>query len=444
MKEGLRFDSISIENFKNITSKKVEINGQSLFIIGGNGKGKSSFCQALLSPLDAKLVPTKPIKEGEERATIELIMSGLIHGEEKKYFVDLYFTPDNGRGRLVVRNEKGDTIKSPSTTLKSILGQITFDIFQFLNQSKNDKIATLKKLTGKGKEIDLLTMDIKEKKDKLKALKDNIEGKESQLKNIQFSKEEVEKYAEPIDIAPLHQKLANVSQAIENYNKVKSGVDYRTSQIMVLNNQIKNSESRIDQLKLQISEEIDKITTNQQTIESYDAEIKKGQAWLDKATEPNPQAISEEITNASLHNENNRKINELAEKQREIINGKKDLQTKKIELQSVETKRKKIIEDSQLPVEGLTFTEDDILINDLPLEDGQINTAKLIDVGVEIAMALNPTLRCIFIKDGSLLDNDTLKTVLGKCEERGYQIIVEKVSENGDELDIKFIESEVS
>jgi hypothetical protein len=57
-------------------------------------------------------------------------------------------------------------------------------------------------------------------------------------------------------------------------------------------------------------------------------------------------------------------------------------------------------------------------------------------------MALNPNLRLLVIKDGSLLDNKTMKYVLDACDKKGYQLLIEQVSdEDSEEVKVEFIEN---
>ena len=73
---GLQLLSANIYNFKNISSKEIYNNGRSFLITGSNQKGKSSFLQALLSPLDATWMPIEPLKQGEEKGFIKLKIGG--------------------------------------------------------------------------------------------------------------------------------------------------------------------------------------------------------------------------------------------------------------------------------------------------------------------------------------------------------------------------------
>ena len=83
--EGLKSLSLDIDNFKSIDKMIVEIGGRSLLIIGKNGAGKSSFIQAMMSPLNSKMLPSEPIKKGQERAKISHKIGGVLNGQYEEY-----------------------------------------------------------------------------------------------------------------------------------------------------------------------------------------------------------------------------------------------------------------------------------------------------------------------------------------------------------------------
>lgn len=137
--EGLKSLYLEIENFKNIDKKIIDIGGRSLIFMGPNGSGKSSLIQAMQSPMDTKIVPTEPIKEGEERARIIHRIGGLQGGEYKEYTLEIFFSPGNKKGRLEVYNDKGEKLKSPASMVKSIIGNVSFDVTKWLNEDKKKK-----------------------------------------------------------------------------------------------------------------------------------------------------------------------------------------------------------------------------------------------------------------------------------------------------------------
>jgi hypothetical protein len=67
--------------------------------------------------------------------------------------------------------------------------------------------------------------------------------------------------------------------------------------------------------------------------------------------------------------------------------------------------------------------------NGLPFEQG--SDAEQLRVSISIAMASNPKLRVIRIRDGSLLDENGLKLVAELAHEKDYQIWIERVDTTG-------------
>jgi len=84
---------------------------------------------------------------------------------------------------------------------------------------------------------------------------------------------------------------------------------------------------------------------------------------------------------------------------------------------------------AQLPVEGIAFGDGEVLMNGVPLD--QASDAEKIKISVAIAMALNPKLKVIRIRDGSLLDASSMKIIADMAAEKDFQIWVEKVDESG-------------
>ncbi len=95
-----------------------------------------------------------------------------------------------------------------------------------------------------------------------------------------------------------------------------------------------------------------------------------------------------------------------------------------------EIKEKKLaMIPKDMPVVGLSIdVENNCLTMDgLPFDETQISKSKIIATGIEIVMATNPTVRIIRIKDGALLDDETMDTLLAYMDEQGFQAFIEVV-----------------
>lgn len=67
------------------------------------------------------------------------------------------------------------------------------------------------------------------------------------------------------------------------------------------------------------------------------------------------------------------------------------------------------------------------MINNIPFN--QLNTAEQIKVSINLASILSPELRVLHIKDGALLDKNSLETIKEVIKDKDYQILIERVGE---------------
>lgn len=439
-KEGLRFTSLEVENFKSIEKKIINIQGRSFLITGKNGQGKSSLIQALLSAVgDPKQQPSIAIKSGETKASTKVKIEGVLNGEPREYTVEMYYTPKNQKGRLVLLNEKGEQVKSPASTLDAIIGDISFDIFKFLKSKKQDQIKVLKELSGVGVEIDKLDIEYKKLYTERSFMNRKVEESDTVMNNHGLTQDEIDLYSNPIDLAPLQLEMSGISEKITTFNNIKHKTGYFIDRGNTLTSQQDVLQQKIEEHKASILKIEEEIAFNAKEIDMCRENSKKGAAWMEANPEPSASEVSTRIQNASVHNEKHAKVLQLSEKHKALLADKDTLQKLNDDMETILEKKTDIIKKSKLPIKGLTFTDEDILYNKLPLEDGQINTQQLIDIGFEIAMSLNPNLRVIFLHEGSLFDQESLDALIKKCEARGYQLICEIVSDSPD-LEIVFTE----
>lgn len=479
--EGLHILSAEITNFKNISHKEIEIDGRNMLVVGPNRKGKSSLLQALMTPLDANYKPLSPIKEGEERGSIEMVIGGIMNGEKKKYTVEMYFSQGKQKGRLVLLDEEGQKIPSPQGALEAIIGNIGFDIMDFLSLSKTrggshskegalKQVEILKSLMPKEvrDELTLTDFKIKEITDSRVAL--NKEIKELQEKQKHgYTEEQLEEFSKPKKIEEIEKKLTDIGEASQTYAKAVAAKARLEKEIADDKKETssglsaKDAETNITELDLLVERLQQK--NDQRTVafmvqlNKYKGDLKKiveiaagipgkekllnaTNKWFTKNEEPKSELIVKELSDANKHNETCKAVAKLKEEYIELEKKKKLYDEKEVEINELKDRKRNIFALNHLQVKGLTFDEDQVLYNNLPLDDNQQASSTIIGVGVKIAMLMNPNLKVIVIKDGSLLDKDTANQILKMINKYGYQLLIEMVSWDKEEMQINFIEKE--
>ncbi|MBR9800581.1 hypothetical protein GYB59_02250 [bacterium] len=96
-------------------------------------------------------------------------------------------------------------------------------------------------------------------------------------------------------------------------------------------------------------------------------------------------------------------------------------------VESLREKRLALMDSATWPVEGLGFGPDGVTFNGLPFD--QCSSAEQLKISTAIGLSQNPTIRLMIIRDGSLLDDESLAMVDQLARENDAQILVERVGQ---------------
>ena len=79
--------------------------------------------------------------------------------------------------------------------------------------------------------------------------------------------------------------------------------------------------------------------------------------------------------------------------------------------------------EAEMPVPGLSLGDGEVLHDGIPLD--QASQAEKIRISVAIAMAANPKLKVLCVRDGSLLDRDSWRVLAEMVASQDYQCWIE-------------------
>lgn len=438
-KDGLKVLKATIKNFKNIDYKVVDFNGRSVIIAGPNQAGKSSLIEAIASPVNANYIPSEPIKEGEESGSTEIVIGGMLNGEEVSYTVGCYFSQEHKRGRLILHDQDGSPIKGGERgILNDIIGDIGFDIMQFikLGQTSTGKLSKdgvrqqieiLKRIMPKDTLVKLHELDSEKEEvyESRTELNRTIKFNKSQIANSGFTQEGIDKYSETLDVKELSAKISKARDANAIMTKSEDYIKQSYVDIPLIDSEVKALEFQIRDLeekKLLLQRQAKKCTSYLSTHNAIDI-----------------SELESQFETISEHNTKHLQVKEL-DKTVDTLKGQEITASEASDrLTAIDIEKKELFATAKMPVKGLTFDEEQVLYKDLPLSNA--SSSVLLGIGVRVSMALNPNLRLLIIKDGSLLDEKTMEFVLDLCEKKGYQLLIEVVESNDSgEVSIEFVE----
>jgi len=396
---------LTAENVKRIKIVEIEPDGNLVVIGGRNGQGKTSVLDSITYALAGKTThPTRPIRDGEDNAKIVCELDDLI--------VTRTFTQKGGT--LVVSNKEGAKYPTPQAMLDKLTGKLGFDPLAFSRMLKKEQLETLKSLVG----LDFSELDARRKGLYEQRTLVNREGKE--LKAVFDQMPEYPDVPESeISVSLLMEEL----ERREEHNRANMA---KRTVLDQLNGEVAKQTEKVAQLE----KELEEARTELEKVSKAQNEFK---VEVDALHDTDEQEIREQVAGAETINKKvsaNRERSQILPKLR-----KKSGEYKKLtsQIEDIDKAKSDALASASFPVSYLSFDEDGVLFNGLPFD--QASSAEQLRVSVAIGLAMNPELKVLLIRDGSLLDKESLQMIASLAADANAQVWIERVGE-GDEVSI--------
>lgn len=406
---------IQINDYKRLKDVEIEPGTSSLIYIGGKNKqGKSSVLDAMTACLGGKgEEPVLPIREGAEKADIRITLED--EAEKLDYVVHKRFLK-SGTSSLKVTGRDGK-VSSPQKVLDRIVGTRSLDPLRFSRLSEKEQKATLLQVVDIGIDLDEWAKDKKKHYD---ARTDaNRDAKRYQVE-LDGNPDPGE--VEEVDSTKLVEKLNALSRTREEKLSSRSDLQSRRDAVKAM-------EERIARLEKELASE--KI--------AHEVAIEKGQkarAAFDAL--PDVTQEFEDTQEELLHIGKKQKEMEAKRGQKErhlaakagLEKAKKLSDELTVMLDDMDRGKAKKLSEAKMPVKGLDVAEEGLLYNGIPLS--QASGAEQLTVSLALAAAMSPELKDIWIKDGSLLDEDSLADIEKFAAAGGFRVWIERVGDHDD------------
>lgn len=392
---------LSSTNVKRLKAVHIKPNGELVVIGGNNGNGKTSVLDSIMYALGGKsAVPSMPIRKGQKSAEIELDL-----GELK---VIRRFTESGSTVKVL--SQDGVSFSSPQKMLDELVGRLSFDPMDFMRMKPAEQSKTLCDLVG----IDTTKLDGQRKAvyDERTAVNRGVRESEAALKGMSRHED-----------AP--DKETSITEAAEAYNRAVRENAHREAN----KENIVDATRRIESLKRQLQEA-------QQDLEAF----KKDESLLGPMVDTEPLRQRMEQAEAI-----NRKVRENAayrQQESRLNESKSESDKLTARLDEIDQAKAKMIREAQYPIDGLSIDEEGrVLFGGIPFD--QCSSAEQTRVSVAMGLAMNPKLRVLLIRDGSLLDENSMAMVADMAQTADAQVWIERVGK-GDPLSIIIEDGEVA
>ncbi|RMH26830.1 MAG: hypothetical protein D6692_08520 [Planctomycetota bacterium] len=414
-----RIVRLEAENFKRLRAVEIEPDGNVVVVGGRNGQGKSSLLDAIAAALGgAAARPAIPVRAGEEKAVIVADLGDII--------VRRVFTASGGT-HLHVKNKEGAVFPSPQALLDRLAGKVTFDPLSFLRQPPKQQLETLKQLVGV--DFDSLDQERAALYEERRAVNRATQALKYQLDRMPLH-EDVPPDAEEASFENLNAEL----ERRRAHNRQREVFSAQLEGIIADREDVMRREAKlteeIEQLEQLLAHKREQLATTQQSAKELEARQAEVQRAYDGFVGMDTSDILGQIRNLQ---EYNRKVVEnraYADMLKQVSKSEEDADALTRRIAAIDARKKEILQKAHFPVAGLGFGDGCVTLNGIPIE--QASSAEQLRVAVAISAAMNPHLRVVLIRDGSLLDKDSFALLRQLAEENDLQVWVEVVREDGD------------
>ena len=455
------------EHVKRIAVIEITPTGHVVEITGKNGQGKTSVLDSIWWALaGTRTHQPEPINRDHREARIKLDLGELIVEREFKRQ-----PPAPGRQderittRITVQNAKGEDLRSPQTILDKLLGSLSFDPLAFARKDEADQYRILQGVCG----IDMEESDRQDEQDYVARRIANRTAKDRRaaagqihvptpmpervdLRELVADRQRREK--RNVSIRRSDDLRAKLERLIdESQKRAQNATDAVTTGEATITSRTEKLAQDIQRVRDECERKIAKLTTDcSGRVEQLQEQVDKSAAaakgftlgWqastkeLDAMPElPKPETfddLDEQFEQAEATN----RIAEEAERQADTV---KRLNQ---EAQSAEFASQRLtgemderkhgaadaVEKAALPIPGLALEHGRVALHGLPFS--QASDADQLRASCAIAMRGDQELRVIRVRDGSLLDEDSMKILAEMAADADYQVWIEMVDSRGE------------
>lgn len=468
----MRITKIKIRNLFGI--KEYEQDGKSVELAGSNGVGKTSVIDAIRYALTNKSDRDYIVRKGETEGEILIETdTGLrINRKSRTNQADYKSVKQNGA-----------EVGSPETFLRDIFTTLQLNPIEFMEMDKKKQNATILDMI----EYDWDVNKIKEWFGEIPSwvsydqnilqILDDIQSEKGEYfthrqdvnRDIRNKKAFIDEIAQGIpagydvekwktastsDLYHQIEQIRNDNQMIENAQMLKDARDSKIrsfeadkqiaksaldtefsnrshqidQDILKLNNEIKALQTEKEGLAAQKQDKLELINQKYETnVAKYDAEVAEYAPYIDKEKKDVSDLVkdAEYMEKMKGHiNEYNR-MTDLQNEVEELSAESMDL-TNKIE--KARTLPGEILQNCNIPIEGLTVENGIPLINGLPVSN--LSEGEKLDLCIDVSIQKPNGLQIILIDGTEKLSTGLREKLYRKCKEKGLQFIATRTTDD--------------
>jgi DNA repair exonuclease SbcCD ATPase subunit len=414
---------LTITNLKRI--KAIEIdpkNGEPIILTGDNAQGKSSVLDSILFGLTNTGLDD-PIRHGAPSGEVIIKLGA----DKEEFRVERKATKKGSY--LRVFNDEGREISKAQTFLNGLLGNYAFDPLEFVRLKPKQQVEALKEAAG----LDFTDLDAKRAEAYAERTTVGRDGKETkaQLDGIPAPADDVP--AEEVSAGELVEKL----RELEAIRMKAQDLDAEFSRAQ---SDHKDAVREVENLRAMLA----KAEEHEREAKATMEEKEKAAVAANEAA-PGEDELAAAKTAIDQVDAKNASVRD-ARRYRELEAKVKDLRAKyaKLEraIEEVDEEKSRMVSECNLPLDGLEFTDEGVMYRGTFFN--QLSTAEQIRISTLVAMAQNPKLRIVMIREGALVNRDNMKMIAELAASEDFQLWIERFAEEPGDAGLHIVDGAVA
>lgn len=459
---------LELLNFQVIEQFSADFDGTVYFVTGDNELGKSTLLKAIGALLTGQRDDV--LRNGASKGFAKMVVGD--DGEE--YDVQLSFTEANPRGTLTIKQKTTGMATNNVSMLQRIFGYQDFDAVEFSRWSetadgRRKQIAVVKALLPEKVRNRIAEID-----ESVKTLKEERTGVNRDVKTFagfvdtmakQLDPDDLTKYAEPVDVTELMERQETNAKLIEKAKTVRAAIEQRKQQIAAIPGRIEAEKAKADETRAVYAQRVEsarilyekaiaeqkeaekKIAAqyhvNVDAIEAeradYESRKANGEDWIKRYEANNPENtnVPALLAEAEAHNKRYHVVCQYREKKAQYDAFKAKSEQMDADIAKLADERATLIANAELPIAGLSFTDDGLELNGVPFVPGKVSDSQILMTATKLVVASNPHTRIFRIARGESLGAKRLAEIIEIARENHFQGFVENVVRGQEELRIE-------
>lgn len=397
--------SLKAENVKRLSAVEITPKGDVVVIGGQNGAGKSSVLDSIIYAMGGKdAICDQPIRRGEEKASIVL--------ETEELTVERTFTEKGSY--LTVKNKDGFAAGSPQALLDKMFNGFSFDPLEFTRMDAKKQRETFMRLL----KLDFSALD----KEYATVFEERtFIGRDGKALKAQFDGIPADPEAPTTEVV-----VSEIVKQLEEAQAVNRDNELKRSAASKLQADLARQEQWIADYEAKLAE-------MRQNLAKIQSEAKVATEAADACKDIDTEPLSAKIRDAEQINSRARQAKQRASLKDQLDQVLAEWKKRDSRLTEINATKATMIKEADFPIKELTFSSDGVLVNDLPFD--QASSAEQLRIAVAMGLSANPQFRVVLIRDGSLLDENSMAAIAEMAKQYDASVWIERVGD-GKEVSI--------